>query len=49
MLKGIHPLLREMRDAGYQIIDQMKKGVAAGILFPLPRTPAIFEEQTKWR
>ena len=49
VLKGIHLLLREMRDPDYRIIDQMKDGVTAGILFPLPRTPAVFEEQTKWR
>ena len=48
-LKSLHLLLREMRDADYEIIHTMKTGVTAGILFPLPRTPAIYEEQKKWR
>ena len=42
-------LLREMRDADYAIFDKFRTGVTAGILFPLPRNPAIFEEQKKWR
>jgi hypothetical protein len=49
VLKALHLLLREMRDADYEIVHTMKSGVTAGILFPLPRTPAIYEEQTKWR
>ena len=49
VLKALHLLLREMRDADFEIIHTMKTGVTAGILFPLPRTPAIYEEQKKWR
>ena len=49
LLHAIHHLLREMRDADYMVIATMKVGVTAGILFPLPRTPALFEKQEKWR
>lgn len=38
-----------MRDPDYAIIHTLKVGVTAGILHPLPRTPAIYEAQTKWR
>jgi len=48
-LYTIHLLLREMRDADYMIFREMMEGVTAGILEPLPRTPAIYEEQTAWR
>ena len=48
-LKFIHLLLREMRDADYEIMDTLKTGVTAGILHPLPRNPVMLEEQTKWR
>lgn len=45
----LYLLLREMRDADFAVFNQFRSGVTAGILFPLPRNPAIFEEQTKWR
>ena len=45
----VHLLLREMRDADFEIFNEFRSGVTAGILNPLPRTPAIFEEQKKWR
>ena len=48
-LKLLHLLLREQRDADAEIVNKFKTGVTAGILYPLPRTPAIYEEQTKWR
>ena len=38
-----------MRDPDYQIFQTFRHGVTAGILFPLPRTPALYEEQKKWR
>jgi hypothetical protein len=45
----MHFLLREMRDPDFELLDTLRTGVTAGILFPLPRTPALFEEQVKWR
>ena len=42
-------LLREMRDPDYRLMDTLRTGVTAGILHPLPRTPALYEEQSKWR
>ena len=48
-LYTIHLLLREMVDADYMVFREFMNGVTAGILEPLPRTPAIYEEQNKWR
>ena len=48
-LELIGGLLREAQDADYNIYSQFRTGVTAGILEPLPRTPAVFEEQKKWR
>jgi hypothetical protein len=48
-LKLIQGTLREGRDADYKIFDEFCTGVNLGVLQPLPRTPAIFEEQTTWR
>ena len=45
----IHGLLKEARDGDYEIFKIFKTGVTTGIIRPLPRTPAIFEEQKKWR
>ena len=49
LLHSLHFLLKELVDADYQIVRTMMTGVTAGILQPLPRTPAIYEEQTSWR
>ena len=46
IIKGI---LQEGVDADFQIFDEFSKGVNLGVLLPLPRTPALFEEQTTWR
>ena len=48
-LKSLFYLLREMVDADYMVIRDLQTKVTAGILRPLPRTPAIYEEQVKWR
>ena len=48
-LKSLFYLLREMRDADYEVVRELQNKVTAGVMYPLPRTPAIFEEQTKWR
>ena len=48
-LELIGGLLREANDADYMIFNEFRNGVTAGILEPLPRTPAVFEEQIKWR
>ena len=45
----LHFLLREMKDADYVLFDTLRQGVTAGILSPLPRTPALYEEQVRWR
>ena len=49
LLNMVHFLLREMVDADFAIVKTMEIGVTAGILHPLPRTPAVYEEQVKWR
>ena len=48
-LSIIFHLLREMRDPDYGVFAEFKTGVTAGIASPLPRNPALFEEQTTWR
>ena len=49
LLNAIHFLLKEMVDPDFAIVKTMEGGVTAGILFPLPRTPAVYEEQCRWR
>ncbi len=48
-LRLLEGLLTAMGDADSGWVMDLEKGVAAGILHPMPRTPAIYEEQTKWR
>ena len=48
-LKLLHLLLLELKDADSIIASMLKEGVTAGVLEPLPRNPALFEEQTSWR
>jgi hypothetical protein len=48
-LELLYYLTREMVDADFEIIRDYMEGVTLGILQPLPRTPAIFEEQTRWK
>ena len=40
---------REMLDPDFEVLKELRAGVSAGILEQLPRVPAVFEEQTKWR
>ena len=42
-------LAREAKDPDFMFVKDLKEGVTAGILSPLPRVPAIYEEQTRWR
>ena len=42
-------LAREMRDPDYEVLRELRSGVSAGILEQLPKVPAVFEEQKKWR
>ena len=49
LLRDIFYVLREMRDADFALFKELQVGTTAGILEPLPRNPALFEEQTKWR
>ena len=48
-LTYIFGLLREMNDPDFAFFDELRGRVTAGILHPLPRVPAVFEPQTKWR
>ena len=49
LLDTLFHLLREMHDADFEICKTFEGGVSAGILEPLPRTPAIYEEQVAWK
>ncbi|CAJ1376433.1 unnamed protein product [Effrenium voratum] len=42
-------LLREVGDPDWSFLLQGEEGFPAGILRPLPRTPAVYEEQTSWK
>jgi hypothetical protein len=46
MIAGV---LREARDADFELFHQLEEGVSIGILEPLPHTPACYELQTSWR
>jgi len=48
-LKLIHEILRLAQDADYEFLRQAEIGLPVGVLNPLPRTPAVYEEQTSWR
>ena len=47
-LKLIRALLQAADDPDRDFLLQAEKGLPVGILHPLPRTPHVFEEQTKW-
>ena len=49
LLNLMSHLLKEMADPDHAILQEMKSGVTAGILHEMPRTPMIYEQQTKWR
>ena len=38
-----------MKDADAELPQKLETGVTAGILNPLPRVPALFDPQVKWR
>ena len=42
-------ILREGRDPDYEIFSTFAQGVTLGVLEPLPRTPALYEEQVTWK
>ena len=49
-LSLIKEILKAANDPDYLFLDEMETtGVTVGVLEPMPRTPAAFEEQTTWR
>ena len=48
-LDMIHGLLREARDADFELYSYLGKGVTLGVEKPLPHVPALYELQTTWR
>jgi hypothetical protein len=48
-LNMLSALLAEMNDPDHAILQQFRVGVTLGVLRELPRTPALYEEQIKWR
>ena len=48
-LKLTHEILRFADDADFEFLLQAEIGLPVGVLNPLPRTPAVYEEQTSWR
>ena len=47
-LSLIAELLRQAGDADFEFLKEAETGVPVGVKVELPRTPAIFERQTKW-
>jgi hypothetical protein len=47
-LKLIHEILRLAEDADHEFLLQAEIGLPVGVLNKLPRTPAVYEEQTSW-
>jgi hypothetical protein len=45
----LHGILREGLDPDFEIFTRFPEGVTLGVLQPLPRTPALYEEQVSWR
>lgn len=41
-------LLKLAGDPDYEFLEEAKVGLPLGVLEELPRTPEVFEEQTKW-
>ena len=48
LLKLLAGVLREAGDPDYQFLEEAEVGLPVGVIHPLPRTPAVFERQTKW-
>ena len=44
----IAKILRAFRDPDWEYFDQLVDGVALGVGIEMPRTPAVFEEKTRW-
>ena len=44
----IRGLLRAAEDVDYEFLREAEKGLPLGIINPLPRTPLVYERQTKW-
>ena len=47
-LKLLEKVLERAGDCDFQFLDRAREGFPLGVLEPLPRTPAVFEQQTKW-
>ena len=41
-------ILEQAGDADFEFLREAEEGLLVGMKVPLPRTPAIFERQTKW-
>ena len=49
LLKLMGALAKAMGDPESGLPDELAEGVTAGILHPMPRSPRMYEEQTRWR
>jgi hypothetical protein len=47
-LRLIRQILVAAEDPDREFLREAEEGLPVGVLFPLPRTPHVFEEQTAW-
>lgn len=47
-LRLMSRMLRDAGDPDWEFLMRAEEGLPVGVLEPLPRTPEVFEEQTKW-
>ena len=47
-LRLLAGVLREAGDPDWRFLEEAEVGLPVGVLHPLPRTPEVFERQTKW-
>ena len=48
-LRLMAAVLKAARDPDFEFLVEAEQGLPVGVDVPLPRTPAAFERQTKWR
>ena len=48
MLGLMETILRQAGDCDHKFLGEAVDGLPLGVLHPLPRTPGVYERQTKW-
>ena len=48
-MEALRIIQRSAQDPDWEFFQLIKGGVTLGVMEQLPRTPAVFEEKSKWR